>query len=193
VGPSDASTHEPSGAGIRSDDEETLRVPPAEGAAHRHLQAVPEPPADLDTNLIDCARKGTSPPQPAGTCSPKTLRQPPRPVTVVSDLFASGPRYRGSNPCLPAIRLRGLLNARPLRRDVSPKPVPESAKPSKAWRLRRRSSRSERRREGGPPTGDLDPAALLHLRPSIRRRTTLSGCRRAPRRCRPNTSSLNGL
>jgi len=59
-------------------------------------------PGVLDTNLIDCARNGPCPPQPAGRSFQKTLSKPPRPVTVVSDLFASGPRYRGSNPCLPA-------------------------------------------------------------------------------------------
>jgi hypothetical protein len=57
---------------------------------------------DLDTNLIDCARKHPLPPESAGRWSPKTPGKPPRSVTVASVLFASGPRYRGSNPCLPA-------------------------------------------------------------------------------------------
>jgi hypothetical protein len=64
--------------------------------------AAPEPPEDLDTKLINCARKRPFPSHPVRRCSPKTLRDPPRSVTVASGLSASGPRYRGSNPCLPA-------------------------------------------------------------------------------------------
>ena len=53
------------------------------------------------------------------------------------------PRYRGSNPRLPAIRLRGRLIRRPLRRDVSPKQWEESITPDHG--------------EGGQPAGIRPP------------------------------------
>jgi hypothetical protein len=57
---------------------------------------------DLDTILINCARNRRFRPQAAEGCSHKTRSKPPRTVTVACGLSASGPRYRGSNPCLPA-------------------------------------------------------------------------------------------
>jgi hypothetical protein len=59
---------------------------------------------DLDKNLTLCARSRSSQFYLAQGSLPKTLTKPTRSVTVDVGVSASGPRYRGSNPCLPATR-----------------------------------------------------------------------------------------
>ena len=98
-----------------------LRLPSV-STPSRWFDATAQGHQDLDTILIDCARNRTSPPNPAERSSKNTLRKPPRSVTVASGLSASGPRYRGSNPCLPA-SLRSPAGETPPRRATAGRPA----------------------------------------------------------------------
>jgi hypothetical protein len=56
-------------------------------------------------DLTTCARNHPFAPEPAERSSAQTLTKQTKPVIVDVAVFASGPRYRGSNPCLPANHL----------------------------------------------------------------------------------------
>jgi hypothetical protein len=62
-------------------------------------------PGTLERNLKLCARKHPPTAYTAGGCAAKSPTQPTRPDNTQTTSCRSGPRYRGSNPCLPAIRL----------------------------------------------------------------------------------------
>ena len=79
----------------------------------------------LDRNLTNCARNRPSQPCVSQRCCSKSPTKPIDPNATQLMAFASGPRYRGSLLCLPAIRLR----SRPAGRHPPPRATADNPAP----------------------------------------------------------------